>query len=226
MDRVGGNGMGSAPSPILVECPVCKQPNFIDAWARIDSVRNPEATEKLLKGKLFKHQCPVCGKKIATAYTCLYHDVEHRTLLLYSAESKALEQQHRSLLDAHAAQLERAAGLPEGSYQRRLVATTFELCEKARILAEGYDDRIIELMKVAIKRGMLEEGIIGPRDILIYERTLDDGSISYITLGEVDGDTVGVPGGYTYLQREWTEALNAIEGEYRYDAAWANAFLP
>ena len=154
------------------------------------------------------------------AYPCLYYDEDHAALLLYTPNREQKEQAWQQLNEI--ASQQGATAIPT----RRLAFTTFEFCEKARLWAEGYDDRVIELMKVAIKRGMLEEGIIGPRDILIYERTLEDGSVSFIVTGEIPGDTVGVPQGYTYLKDIWLDKLDAIEGEYCFDAAWANAFLP
>lgn len=131
------------------------------------------------------------------------------------------------MLDTLVKQVQKHPSASENSYQRRLVFTTFEFCEKARILSDGYDDRIIELMKVAIKRGMLQEGIIGPRDILIYERTIaETGGVSFIVSGEIPGDTVGVPQGYTYLKNQWEEEVDRITDEYSFGPAWANNFLP
>ena len=210
---------------VLVECPSCKQPGFIEAWPRINSARDVEAKKLLMDGRLFKYTCPVCGTTVSMTYDCLYHDVEHKALLYYStgalSEDECIKQ-----LDHLADQAEWDDCIAPGSYQRRLVLTTFEFCEKVRILEDGYDDRVIELMKVAIKRGMLEEGIIGKRDIFVYERTLPNGGVSFITMGEVPGDAVGVPQGYTYLKERMADSLAAVTGEYRYDSAWANRFLP
>lgn len=210
----------SQPVPFVVECPQCKQPGFVDSWPHIVSSRDTRARDLLLGGKLFKYTCPVCGQQVAMAYQCLYQHIESKTLLLYSPDSSREERLERQLDELL------ASGGAAVGYQPRLVFTTFEFCEKARLLEEGYDDRIIELMKVGIKRGMLAEGIIGARDILIYERTLEDGSISFIVTGEVPGDTIGVPRGYEYMKREWGEAVDAVTGEYRFGAAWANEFLP
>ena len=84
-------------------------------------------------------------------------------------------------------------------------------------------------MKVAIKRGMLRDGIIGSRDTLIYERTIEEnGGVSFIVVGEIPGDVVGVPQGYDYCKRMIDEAEleGRLVGEFRFGAAWANAFLP
>lgn len=192
----------------------------MDSWPHIISSRDTQARELLLAGKLFKYSCPVCGHQVAMAYQCLYQHVESKTLLLYSPD-RLMEEHLKHQID----ELLESGGAAVG-YQPRLVFTTFEFCEKARLLEEGYDDRIIELMKVGIKRGMLKEGIIGARDILIYERTMENGGISFIVSGEIPGDTVGVPQGYDYMKREWGEAVDAVTGEYSFGAAWANEFLP
>ena len=217
------NRVASEPRPILVECPNCHQPGFVDSWPRFTSA-DAVPMQRLLQGDLFKYRCPVCGKSVAMAYDCLYRDIGNRALLMYAANSNAHEL-CRKTLDDLAGRIAQAQP-DQPIYQRRLASTTFEFCEKARIWADGYDDRIIELMKVAIKRGMLEEGIIGKRDLLVYERTLDNGGVSFITMGEVPGDTVGVPQGYTYLKERWLEAVDAIDDEYAFGPAWANSFLP
>ena len=206
------------PHPTLVECPQCKQPGFVEAWPHITNTVDKKAMELLLAGKLFEYTCPVCGTAVAMTYDCMLRDVERGAILLYSTD-RDTEKNIRRLNDL----LER-----EDCTQGRLTTSTFEFCEKARLWGEGYDDRAIELMKVAIKRGMLKEGIIGSRDILIYERTMPNGGVSFVVMGEIPGDVVGVPGGYDYCMRFLAdaEAQGKLEGEYRFDAAWANRFLP
>ena len=217
----------SKSHPVLVECPKCKQPGFVDAWPRITSMVDERAMELLEAGKLFEYACPVCGTKVAMAYDCLLHDVEHKALLLYSPDKNVLQTGPRRLI-AERDKL-RASGIDIDDYQLRVALTTFEFCEKVRIWNDGYDDRAIELMKVAIKRGMLKEGIIGSRDTLIYERTIPENrGVSFIVVGEIPGDTVGVPQGYDYCKRFLDEAEleGKLVGEYRFGAAWANEFLP
>ena len=211
--------------PTLVICPACNQPGFHAAWPWILSSRDTDATQLLLEGKLFKYHCPVCGGETTFAYDCLYHDVEHRALLLYSSGLYPEEQLLESL-EKHADQAQWNSGTQTPPYQYRIVFNPFELYEKARIFEYGYDDRVIELMKVAIKRGMLKEGIIGARDTLIYERTLDDDSISFIVFGEKPGDVVGNPKGYEFLDRLLKDSSKPIEDEYRFDSSWAERFLP
>lgn len=217
------NKATGSPQPILVECPTCHQPGFVDSWPRFTS-NDAEPMDRLLQGDLFKYRCPVCGASAAMAYDCLFYDTAHQMVIMYSGNGDA-QDACKQMLDEIVGQI-RETTPDHLRYQCRLVPTTFEFCEKARILADGYDDRIIELMKVAIKRGMLEEGIIGKRDLLIYERTLDNGGVSFITMGEVPGDTVGVPQGYAYLKDRWLDEVDAIAGEYHFGPAWANAFLP
>lgn len=211
--------------PTLIMCPSCNQPGFVDAWPWILSTRDERATELLLSGDLFKYRCPVCDKVTTIAYDCMYHDVEHRGLLLYSSGRYSDEQCHKAL-DNISDRAQWNSGTQTPTYQRRLVSNPFEFCEKARIWNHGYDDRVIELMKLALKRGMLKEGIIGSRDTLVYERTLDDGGISFIVFGEMPGDVVGVPKGYEFLERHLRDSWKPLEDEYRFDSAWAHRFLP
>lgn len=211
--------------PTLVICPACNQPGFHAAWPWILNTRDTEATHLLLEGKLFKYQCPVCDKGTTFAYDCLYHDADHRVLLLYSSGLYPEEQLIESL-EKHADHAQWNSGSQTPAYRRRIVISPFEFYEKARLFEHGYDDRVIELMKVAIKRGMLKEGIIGASDTLVYERTLDDDSISFIVFGEVPGDVVGNPRGYEYLEKLLKDSQESLEGEYRFNSSWAERFLP
>lgn len=227
---------------LLVECPHCKQPGFIESSPRIVSSRDEHATEQLLKGKLFKYTCPMCHKTTSMIYDCLYHDTKHRAFMMFSTSKNpeknvpALEELRRRMEESLVLSGETegetpVAGTPSFKfehYQVRLVTQSFQFFEKARIWNDGYDDRVIELMKVAIKRGMLKEGIIGENDTMIYERTLENGGISFVVVGEIPGDSVGVPQGYDYCKTflEEGEMQGALADEYTFDHAWATRYLP
>ena len=73
---------------------------------------------------------------------------------------------------------------------------------------------------------LLREAIIGAHDKLIYERTMDDLGISFVVVGEIPGDVVGVRKGYDFLEKRLRESAAQLDGEYRFDNAWANRFLP
>lgn len=230
------NKQAAGPQAILVECPKCKQPGFLDAWPRIVSTRDTDAMQKVLNGELFRYTCPICGTRARMVYECLVHDVEHRVYMLFTTrqnpDGKSIEllERLRELTPDIIPYPSSGDGKPDiyDSYQMRLVTSAHELCEKARIWADGYDDRAIELMKVAVKRGMLEEGLIGPRDTMIYERTMDNGGVSFVVTGEIPGDVVGVPQGYEFCKNFLAEkeAEGALEGIYQFNHAWANKFLP
>lgn len=211
--------------PTLVMCPQCGQPGFLNAWPWILSTRDQHATQLLLDGDLFKYHCPVCDTTTTIAYDCMHHDVENRALIMYSS-GRIPEQECIESLDRIAELARQNSGIATPAYRRRITFSPFEFCEKARVLEHGYDDRVIELMKVALKRGMLREGIIGLHDKLIYERTMDDLGISFVVVGEIPGDVVGVRKGYDYLEKQLKESEAQLDGEYRFDSEWANRFLP
>ena len=211
--------------PTLVMCPKCNQPGFLDAWPWILSSRDQHATQLVLDGELFKYRGPVCNETTTIAYDCMYHDVEHRVLLMYST-GRIPEGECIKTLNELAELARQNSGIAAPAYRQRLTFNPFEFCEKARILEHGYDDRVIELMKVALKRGMLQEGIFGKYDTLISERTMDDLGISFIVVGEIPGDVVGVRKGYDFLEKRLRESAAQLDGEYRFDNAWANRFLP
>ena len=212
-------------SPTLVTCPACNQPGFLGTWPWILSTRDEHAMRLLLEGNLFKYRCPVCETQTTIAYDCMYHDVAHRGLMLYLTGMLS-DEQCLEMLDKVADRAQWESGTQTPAYKRRIVRSPFEFCEKARIWDAGYDDRVIELMKVALKRGMIKDGSIGVRDALVYERTLDNGGISFIVFGEQPGDVVGVPKGYEYLEKILRESTEPLDNEYIFDSVWAEHFLP
>lgn len=245
---MGNLGVDSSDKPathqrsLLVACPYCKETGSLSAWPRIERSTDAHATALLLQGNLFKYTCPACQRTTSMVYNSLYHDEKRRAVMLFST-SKCETANIATLTEARE-RLERenpsagyskndapVAGTPSfrfDRYQERLVTRPFEFFEKARIWNAGYDDRVIELLKVAIKRGMLKEGIIGANDTLIYERTMPDGGISFVVVGEIPGDTVGVPQGYDYCRTylEEGEMQGILAREFRFDHAWAKRFLP
>ena len=216
----------SKPDNLLVECPNCKQPGFLDVWMRITSGSNYELKKRLMDGKLFNYTCPVCKTTTTMAYDCRYLDVERKICLIYTTDPKANEADARHLDKSLIAERLKNEKFNMDGYQIRVISHAFEFYEKVRIVEAGYDDRAIELMKVAIKRTMIQEGNMGPRDIFVYERTVpESGGISFIVFGEFPGECIGVPGGYDFCVRYLAEHEEEIGDEYRFDAAWANKFL-
>lgn len=132
----------SSCQPTTVTCPQCGNAGEFTTWQSLNVDLNPEEKEKLLSGELTKFTCPSCGHSAEVAYPLLYHDMRRQLMiyLVYGGDTKDIE------------------GLPMGKlmhgYRFRRVGSRNELLEKVRIFEADFDDRLMELFKLMLRRQM------------------------------------------------------------------------
>jgi hypothetical protein len=103
---------------------------------------DPELREKLLSDELFKYKCPECGKDLRVPYDFLYHDMDHRFVILFSFY-KEDNFKYESIDISEFVDYYK-------DYTHRQVNGLMELKEKILILEKGLNDVAIERMKYAI----------------------------------------------------------------------------
>ena len=129
---------------VKATCPDCKKEFPLEVWQSVNVQLNPEMREKVLDGSIFQFECPHCGMKGHTEYPFLYNDMKHGFMIQYCSEddvdkyTKSFEELVKS--DA-------ATGALNNEYLR-IVTEYFWLTEKIKILENGFDDRLIELLKL------------------------------------------------------------------------------
>ena len=133
----------SIPVKQTVTCPECGKPIAFTMWQSINTEMD-FALPDIISGKLFEVSCKGCGFKSRVKYPILFNDMQHRMIIHYTTpdgmeESKKAMQQFLKL-----------------GYKCRIVTTQHALQEKARLLQDNLDDRVIELMK-AMQLAQLSE---------------------------------------------------------------------
>lgn len=98
---------------------------------------NDEA--RLRDGTFFTAHCPICGKESKILHNFLYIDKEHHFAILVKSRKDMVESdQELYARDAH--------------LRKRYVSKVDEIPEKIRVLEDGLDDRVIEILKLKLLR--------------------------------------------------------------------------
>lgn len=106
---------------------------------------NPELAEEAKSGKLFTVSCS-CGNKIQVIYHFLYEDPKNKFQIQLCDETH----NKKYVLKLH------SSGKQE---KTRIVNDIITFIEKCNIFENNLDDRILECMKLIIKRAAIKEGL-------------------------------------------------------------------
>ncbi|MBR1865141.1 MAG: CpXC domain-containing protein [Lachnospiraceae bacterium] len=164
-----------------VFCPKCKKEIEIGMWDSIDIPYDIEQKEKILKNIFFKVHCEDCKILFPIAYRCQYNDMENKYMIWFVP---GMEEKDRIVLADYNEKLknDNTLRLAQGGYRYRIVRTDNELREKVFIFEEGFDDRIVEMMKV-IYAPMIKQSVAKDHKILgIYFDRKKDGKYRWVII--------------------------------------------
>lgn len=143
-----------------VLCPHCASEESVVIWERVLVQEDPDLKERILKKDLQAFECSNCGETVIMAEPFLYIDNAAKQVFYYCPEYKDLLDDNRALVQT--IPLPKASellGLPEAEasdYRLRLLTTYNDLIEKIHLQDAGLDDRLMELVKLAMRTRLLE----------------------------------------------------------------------
>lgn len=110
-------------------CQTCGKEREFIFWNQIDVKENPELREKVFKNELFTFTCPHCGEEAYISYPFLYQDGD--AFRIFCTNDNKVR---KDMLESESV--------------TRIVTSRNRLCEKIAIFEAGFDDRVVELLKV------------------------------------------------------------------------------
>lgn len=127
-----------------ITCPRCHYDSSMTVWNSINVDLDPEIKEKFLDGDLFDWKCEVCGLETKVPFGTIYHDMEHRFMLLFDPW-----EDNRETSEAEEIEMPQGFNLP--NYTFRWVYGMNSLREKINILAATLNDIAVERMKYFLR---------------------------------------------------------------------------
>ncbi|MDI9498313.1 MAG: CpXC domain-containing protein [Bacillota bacterium] len=159
----------------IVTCPFCASDEEVVIWDVLDVSADPDLKERLLTKRCQVLECQNCGEESILARPLVYVDPEARLLLVWRPELAEFEETEpdtpldgrpESLLNLpaglDAALLPQLDGLApaEGDaacWRLRLLSGYNALLEKIHAFGAGLDDRILEIVKLALTARYADE---------------------------------------------------------------------
>ena len=155
----------SLTSEESIKCPQCGKESTMTMFRTIDMQTSPNLKAKVLNGEIFQFQCPHCHYKGMINYGLLYEDVE-KHLMVYYAKT---EEEYNNALQTIAKnrqdkaqegdEVQKMMAQVAKEFSIRVVRSQGDMAEKVAIAEAGYDDRLIELLKVFWGNQALQQGI-------------------------------------------------------------------
>lgn len=125
-----------------VACPVCGDETEIQVCKTLNAATDPDLRDRLLGGELLHFKCGKCGCDADLQYPLLYNDIVNQFMVYYIPD---VDREY--LTDE---KLEEEYGGIDG-ITRRIVGSANELKEKIHVFESGLDDRVIEVVKAALR---------------------------------------------------------------------------
>lgn len=132
-----------------IKCPACGDISELTVWQSITVSDSADIKADLLKGKVNMFVCPACGQKALFPSPILYTDTEKKLVISFSPQSskaagvKVFEEIKKS--SKNSGELK---NYPD--YNLRFVTTYNELLEKILIFDGGFNDKVIEVIKLLV----------------------------------------------------------------------------
>lgn len=201
-------------------CPHCGQHQTVTVWAIVNGDVNTKTRSKIVNGNFFNYTCKNCGETFSVLYPTLYEDDTNRTMIYYA------QSQMQESVAIQTVMQRRESVKAEDDYAIRVTNAPEKWREKVGLAVNGFDDRLIEIMKVALLEKLNNDGSLGNVEEAMCWYDKDDGNFEL----EIFGDhhcIVGVRGDfYGYIKNMCIATLNRKEpNPMIVDLSWAIDFL-
>lgn len=210
----------SEADPFEIPCPGCGRKFTHHAWTLVNARRDPELAERLMDGTLFEFTCPHCGYTASLVNPCLYLDPDNRACF-YLVVNEGMAEGVIGMFDGF--EEDDGTGGINGS-KRRIVWDRHELRGKAIAIANGLDDRAVELVKFAVN-GSAKMGGHAPMDAECITNLIGmegEDLLFHIEIGDSEMSAVAPRGGYELFADAIMRSSLRDDEPYFVDREWAH----
>lgn len=142
---------------IKVKCSKCEQESEFEIWQCINATEANGLIEKVKDGSMFRHTCPHCQQAINVEYSFLYHQIEDALMIHYCIKDEDAQAVIKTLTEPTEEQKPIIKQMIDKGTIIRIVRKKFELIEKMCIYEAGFDDRVIEILKILVGATFVKE---------------------------------------------------------------------
>ena len=132
---------------VQMPCPHCQHVQDFEVLLLVTGDMEPPLRDRIISGDWATFSCPQCQKQERILYPTLYEDRVAKVRIHYQPNEAEAAQLLKQLPDMVA-----SYGPDYADYQVRLVTHPLDFMEKVAIFTAGYDDRIMEAVKQALKQ--------------------------------------------------------------------------
>jgi len=144
-----------------LSCPRCNHAQEVPTWDSINVTLNPQLKVHLFANQINTITCGNCGYHAMIGKDLLYHDMQVRVMIFEQYSSHDIMDQLETLKQHCPADAFR-------DYCFRIVKSRRALIEKILIFEAGFDDRVVELMKLTVISHADDLDARDDEDVLFY----------------------------------------------------------
>ena len=170
-----------------LSCPKCNHTQEVPTWDSINVTLNPQLKIELFANKINTTTCGQCNYHSMIGKDLLYHDMQMRVMIF--------EQYSRhNIMDQLDTLKQHCAPNAFRDYRFRIVRSRRGLLEKILIFQDGFDDRVVELMKLTVISHADDLDARDNQDVLLYYCGLNERQelLFRIFVDEVEKNVYGV----------------------------------
>ena len=132
---------------VQMPCPHCQHVQDFEVLLLVTGDMEPPLRDRIISGDWATFSCQKCQKQERTLPPTLYEDRVRKVRIHYQPDETEAAQLLKQLPETVA-----SYGPDYVDYQVRLVTNPLDFMEKVAIFTAGYDDRIMEAVKQALKQ--------------------------------------------------------------------------
>ncbi len=216
----------SEPTSETITCPGCGHQQAFAVWESLNVTLDPKLKEQLIDGRLTTFTCEECSEQAEVVSSLLYHDMAKQVMIWLIPGDEEPEKLDPGALAA-------LGDMARQGYTLRLVRSKNHLIEKIMIFDDRLDDRMIELLKAALRIRTEQDGRSFD-GVLLYEGVSEGESgpseMHLAVLGQGDQEAFVLPWEvYLKFAAEYVNALPNVDEErgrwLQVDESYAEALI-